>query len=455
MIPLLLVFAALASQESPEVFTLNTQWNVWDVAAEDMNADAHADLFLLSCDNEGNPLKKALATFIASNTGSYTSTPTFATPLPESTSVLFFAEVDGAVPRELIAADAAGAWIYRYDGERLVEDRRVELSSLFPHAAREPVFLEDSTVVLGEGGQEAWAIPVPSGYELRNADGRLALLPCDMVSEIRRNGSTYITHRLPSVHPFKLPGSEVQALAFLSDEYADFSFGTEWSESRRFRIPQDLEEKWEAASKMADVNGDGLPDLLVSQTRGTVNIEAKTQVYLATEPFKYPSTPTATFDSKGALASPSLVDVDGDGKLDVVIVSIPFGIKNLVNYFVRGKLSVDAEVYAFNGTDFGQKPAYSSALTMEAPEGRERVAYVFDDFDGDGRRDAAYGQGPETLVVHRGVPGSFVEKSAWQTLEVPAFGTARAYDLNNAGGKDIVIFHTGGSNGTRVEVILF
>ncbi len=300
-------------------------------------------------------------------------------------------------------------------------------------------------------------MPAATGFELHNLQGLVARVDCDVMSETDTNedGSVYIIHRLPACQFFEAGDAPVTGLAFLSDEYADFAWGPGWQSRERFEIPLDLEEKWDATTRMADISNNGFPDLLVTQTSGTVRVQALTHVYVAEAPFKYPEEPTATFELKGSIASPIFKDVDGDGYKDIVLISVSFGVRNVLNFFVRGKLSVGIDMYRFNGKDFGEEPAYRTTLTMDAPDGRQRVAYVMGDFNGDGRLDAAFGQSNDQLDIHTGEPDRFASRSPWVSVEVPSHGTARAHKLNKNDSDDIVLFHPGGDHSKRVDVIVF
>jgi hypothetical protein len=451
----LLLGLALVSADEPRVFAVESELNVWDVAAEDINGDGLADLFVLTCDERSYPLRKELLVFLAQAGGGYLPNPSIIIPLPPETGALFFAEVDGSPPRELMAADAEGATVYQYKGTTLEIYAKPRFFSLFPSGAKEPTFLKDNAIDLTGDGIEEWLIPVPSGYELRHADKVLATIKCDVVSEVNRRDSTYIVHRLPAFQAFKYDDSKQRGLAFLSDEFADFAHGENWNETLRYRIPLNLEEKWEASSRMDDISGNGFPDLMITQTRGTVRLQALTQVYIASEPFVYPETPTVTFETRGAIASPALRDVDGDGFRDIILIDIPFGVKNIINFFTRGRVSVNAKVYLYNGAGFSDSPDFTTSLTMAAPEGREQIAYTFGDFNGDDRLDVAYGRSADTLFVHIGEDKQFVSTRPWARITVPSFGLARSYDLDGKGGQDIVIFHPSGQNSKKVHAIMF
>ena len=444
-----------AAGESPQVFTLSARVNVWDVETGDMNGDGRTDVLLLCSDEEAAPLDKEVLLFFADDAGGYPASPSATLPLPEMSGPVMLAECDGAPPKEAVVLDAYGAAVHGFRNGAFERTGEARFPSLLPCGSREPVFLKKAAVDLLGDGRDVWLIPSPSGLLLQRLDGPVATVACDVRSEIRRYESTHITHRLPAVHPFTLPGETTKALAFLSDEYADFASGAGWKETHRFKVPMTLEEKWDANTAMEDISGNGLPDLVVTQVKGTVNMVAKTHVYLAEKPFTYPETPAAEFTFKGGVSAPVLKDVDGDGRQDIVQISIPLGVANFINYFVRGKIAIHSEVYLFNGTDFGKKPTFSTNLTMDAPEGRERVAYTFGDFTGDGRLDVAYGKSAGTLVVRAGEEQQFLASKPCASVEVPSFGIAEPVSLNGNPAEDILLFHPGGKNAKRVDVVLF
>ena len=101
------------------------------------------------------------------------------------------------------------------------------------------------------------------------------------------------------------------------------------------------------------------------------------------------------------------------------------------------------------------KPTFKTGLLLDAPEGRERVAFTLGDFTGDGRLDTAYGLDKNTLVVYAGEEDRLVSSRPWATFEMPSFGEMRTTDLDGKNGRDLILFHPGGVHKKRIEVILF
>lgn len=450
--------AAISFGAAPQTYVLQSAEPMWDMAMEDFNGDGLDDVAILCAAEHETPLRKMLNVYLAGAGAVFSEQPSFSLPLKPESGACFLAEVNGAAPKEFVSGNAAGAEVYAFDatapgGFKFL--RAGTFDSLMPSGTREPSFLKGAAEDLDGDGVDEWLVPIPSGYAVRHVDKELARVSCDVNSEIFKTGSTYIRHRLPDILSFTGAGDKPKGLAFLSDEFADFAYGPNWKERNRFEIPVNVEEKWDASTKMADINNDGFPDLVVVQTRGTINLEAITQIYVATGPFQYPAEPTAKFASKGAVEAPMVVDVDGDGDKDALVVSIPFGVKNIVNYFVRGKISADALVYTFDGGKFSDKPVFSKSLALTAPEGRERVSYELTDINGDNRLDLAVSDGPEQLDVHLGDEKGFIgEKPAYE-IAIPAFGVAKSDDIKKDGSKDLVLIHPTAENSKRAEVVIF
>jgi len=446
---------SLLAGGAPQVYALNAGASVWDVTALDVNNDGAGDVVAVCCDENSEPLDKFFAVFLGAADGSYPAKPTTTVPIDPALSVLFTAEIDGAAPKEIVAASAEGVVALGWTDGSLAPVFSAQFMSLFPSGAREPNFLKDAAQDVDGDGIDEWFVPMPSGFALRNPNGEAAQIRCDVSSGIRTGSGMYFSNKYPAYRPFAVDGQQQKAIAFLSDEYADFAYGAGWKKKQRFKIPVKLGDKWDTHSEMEDFNADGLPDLLVTQTQGTINLKALTQVYFAQGPMQYPQAPTAKFESSGSFAAPVVKDVNGDKKLDIIFVNFPLGVRSIVNFFMWHKLGIDLEIYLNTGAGFAARPDFTTSVTIEAPDGKEQSAYCMGDFNGDGKTDAAFGAGKEKLMLHAGGDAKFISSKPYLTLDVPAFGVARPYTLNGNSAEDIVIFHPGIARKDTIEVLVF
>ncbi len=246
-----------------------------------------------------------------------------------------------------------------------------------------------------------------------------------------------------------------QGVAFLSDDYVDFAYGENLEQSARFAIPEPKSAKAIVETKMSDINADGLPDLLVTETEGTVNVKVRIDVYLAEAPGKYPSQPSATVTDEGSFAVPIVEDINGDGKGDLAIIRVPFGLSFFVNYFVRSRVVAHIDVFQFRDGGFAAEPDFTSKLSIEAPKDDADLAYTTGDFNGDGRIDAALSSGDDALAVYVGEEGEFLSRRPWAEIPVPPVGIARTVNLNNNGRDDILLMRPPSERAKQFYAVTF
>jgi len=231
MISALCLSLLITTGADPRVFQLEPGESVWDVAAHDFDGDGQQDILTLCCDEKSDPLDKHCALFLAQPGGRFQKTPTVRLALAPDIGAIFLAEMNGPAPKEIVAASADGAQIYTFRDGQLEEIAAPRFTSLFPSAAPEPGILEGHAEDLDGDGIDEWIVPVPTGYEVRTPFSVLKRIRCDVNSAIRTGSGMQITNRLPAFHAFALPDSKQKALAFLSEEVADFGQGSDSGDS--------------------------------------------------------------------------------------------------------------------------------------------------------------------------------------------------------------------------------
>ena len=194
-----------------------------------------------------------------------------------------------------------------------------------------------------------------------------------------------------------------------------------------------------------DVSGDGKLDLLISHLAGGVtDAHSDTSIYLnkggrwdlSKPDFNLPPTPGWGADQ--------LIDIDHDGRPELMHVSVPFGVLALIQALVTR--SIDADVAVYRGDDSGRfsaEPWFHRKLS---------IAFSFDtarplgfvptgnfDLNGDGFDDLlTAGKGDRIDVWLGSAGGMSTTVSARQRL--PSSGRLRGGDWDGDGLADLVLY---------------
>jgi hypothetical protein len=194
-----------------------------------------------------------------------------------------------------------------------------------------------------------------------------------------------------------------------------------------------------------DMNGDGVADLLVSYLRGGISEAHKeTSAYMNRGGTWNLNEADRTLESDEALGSDTLIDMDGDGRPELVRVSIPFSLLEVVEALMTRSFDAKVAIYKPDATGiFAAKPWVDLKLD---------VAFSFDtfrtkgflpnwnaDLNHDGYLDLlTSGDGDEVEVFLGGPERRYQKRDARQNVD--SGGQVRFGDLDGDGLQDLVIF---------------
>lgn len=98
-----------------------------------------------------------------------------------------------------------------------------------------------------------------------------------------------------------------------------------------------------------DVDGDGLLDLILSETRGgLMDANTNTYIYYNRGGGWDLDAPDHTFSSGAALSADHLVDIDGDGKLELLHAEIPISVLELIEMFLTAAIDANLSVHGLD-----------------------------------------------------------------------------------------------------------
>jgi hypothetical protein len=175
--------------------------------------------------------------------------------------------------------------------------------------------------------------------------------------------------------------------------------------ARRARMPA---FPWEAERQpevnalrafASDLDGDGRADLVVHRTEGNLlDSRTTTDVHANDGRGASPETPpAATLETRGGLGAVRLVDLDGDGRRELVQTFVPFDVLQLVRVLVRRRVEATLRVLRFEGSGLGHLvPSWETQLGYPLDFAAGRIVGLLPtldgDWNGDGHRDLLHGE---------------------------------------------------------------
>jgi hypothetical protein len=205
-------------------------------------------------------------------------------------------------------------------------------------------------------------------------------------------------------------------------------------------------------SAAQDIDRDGLADLIVSETKGGVmNASFNTYIYFNRGSGWDLDNADYAFESPKMLGADQLIDIDADGRLELVRIGIPLNVLELVEIFITEAIDANLKVYGIERPpERPEAPLASRArfevkldipLDFETSRTAGFVPTVDYDFNGDGVRDYISSTDGKRLELFVGDPKKgYPSRSARQTI--PTEGQIRPGDLNGDGLTDLVLFNS-------------
>ncbi len=209
-----------------------------------------------------------------------------------------------------------------------------------------------------------------------------------------------------------------------------------------------------------DINGDGIMDLVASQTQGEFgNMQSKTHLYLGGENGISGNEPDMSFKTEKASLGVYLQDVNKDNMIDIIMPTMDMSLWTTGKVLVTGDLQVDWAYFiqqpdrSFMDSPTRIVPTYLK-FNMRRFKLESGVPNVFGDFNGDGYPDQALGEDKESLVITlrdgQGEPLEIQEK-----INIPVSMVSKAVDMDGDGLSDLVIhYHQRQDHAGEVHVFM-
>ncbi|MBI3271926.1 MAG: VCBS repeat-containing protein [Planctomycetes bacterium] len=497
LLPLLLVAlcgGSAAADEQPlgtEHFldqSLRVGGRIQTVATQDVNDDGLLDLIVIHCGEvRGGLSGRWVSVFLQQRGAGFPGLPDQTFAADPSAAAVAFLRLGWEKGLTLALFRSDGVIYHAWNGERweLLPRRLLFTRTFFqaPQADALPVFRYP--IDIDRNGLDELLVPQEDGYRIyfQHQGGKFG-----RISPIALAGARSVTRGSGNalVANYAIPRLEVEDVNgdwrrdLVTCSGSRFSY---WLQDERGAFPStpsatfDLEflkasvqrNRVQASfTTLVDVNGDQSADLIVAQTSGDVGVfeslVTKIVLYLGRKGAPFSETPDQILNLKGVSIDPQLVDVNGDGRTDLVVSSFRTDLLGAAKSALLQAVNVSYYIFLFDPKtnrfsddyDFERMVTIPTDSIEKGGRGLPHI-YFSGDFDGDKRNDMVTLSGEGRLAVYRGREGVGLfhssglayEKDEWFLAfpETPKGVEIRDFDKN--GRADLLLKY-----GSRIRVLL-
>jgi len=169
--------------------------------------------------------------------------------------------------------------------------------------------------------------------------------------------------------------------------------------------------------------------------------------------------PAEVLESEGvSLFQTQLVDLNGDGRPDLVVPYTSFGVFALIRMLTAKTARVASRISPSvpRTGKFTPEPPSNRELRFHIPLSGDsdlQAISLTADVTGDGKPDLIFGSSDEELEIYPALGGGEFASSAAETVEVRAAGVLDAVDLDGKGRSDLILYYPK-TRGHRSEIVV-
>jgi len=204
--------------------------------------------------------------------------------------------------------------------------------------------------------------------------------------------------------------------------------------------------------EIKDINGDGLVDVVVrfTQSSGVLDRVNDYEFYLGFSNEKgqleFPKIANTVIKAGGTLTGLNIIDVNNDGKFEVLLSSFELSISNIIGALLSGGIDQNVLLFALNDNNIYESDSIIDKeveLSFSLTSGQSGEPIVLlTDVNGDTLQDLILSSGDDQLDVFLGQNDAklFNRKASKHKLLLPKDGALfEHHDINHDGKKDFIM----------------
>lgn len=200
-----------------------------------------------------------------------------------------------------------------------------------------------------------------------------------------------------------------------------------------------------------DINGDGIADIMVRLTNSSgvfdrQNIYEIFYGFNSKGELSFLSKPNTSISAEGTLSGLELLDINADGRKEILVSSFDIGISQIIGALLSG--SIDQDVYVFSldkNDEFTEDPLFEEEVDLNfslSSGSTGRPVILLADLNGDKLKELVLSSGSKRLAIYRGENSDelFKSRSKRHKLKLPENGAMiSAVDLNDDAKQEILV----------------
>lgn len=213
-----------------------------------------------------------------------------------------------------------------------------------------------------------------------------------------------------------------------------------YRKARSVQIPLKIKPNSIMDSFVGDFDGNGFVDMMVMQVfpkRTTLTIEKF--LYPGNAGANYSKGTALRMDQDKQIRPPMILDLDGDGKQELVTFTWKRSLNSIIEYFIRDRLTIHVAIYRVKEGVYDETPARTAKVSLKVEEEKGMPRADNGDFNGDGAMDLVYTPDSETLYFLLGNAREVLPERPSYEVAVPSYGNMYIEDINRDGRDDLAI----------------